>query len=59
MRAEVLDPAGDGGYPMITSALIKLGLSQDGKALETLGEAIGLSGFGLDTEGAADDSRSF
>ena len=40
MRAEVPDPAGDGGYPMITSALIKLGLSQDGKALETLGEAI-------------------
>lgn len=59
MRAEVPDPAGDGGYSMITSALIKLGLSQDGKALETMGEAIGLSGFGLDTEGAADNFRSF
>lgn len=51
MRGEGLDPAGDSDNSMITSALINLGLSQGGKAIEQLGDAIGISGLGLDTEG--------
>lgn len=57
MRGEGLDPAGDSDNSMITSALINLGLSQGGKAIEQLGDAIGISGLGLDTEGVGDNSQ--
>lgn len=57
MRGEGLDPAGDSDNSMITSALINLGLSQGGKAIEQLGDAIGIFGLGLDTEGVGDNSQ--
>ena len=57
IRGEGLDPAGEDDNSMITSALINLGLSQGNRVLESLGDAVGISGLGVDTEGAGDSSK--
>ena len=57
MRGEGLDPAGEDDNTMITSALINLGLSQGSRAIESLGDAVGISGLGVDTEGVGDSSK--
>lgn len=57
IRGEGLDPSGDSDNTMITSALINLGLSQGSQAFKSLGDAIGISGLGLDTEGVGDSSQ--
>ncbi len=57
IRGEGLDPSGDSDNTMITSALINLGLSQGSQVFESLGDAIGISGLGLDTEGVGDNSQ--
>lgn len=57
MRGEGLDPAGEDDNSMITSALINLGLSQGSRAIESLGDAVGISGLGVDTEGVGDSSK--
>lgn len=57
MRGEGLDPAGEDDNSMITSALINLGLSQGNRVVERLGDAVGISGLGLDTEGVGDSSK--
>ncbi len=56
MRGEGLDPNGEGDNSMITSAIINLGLSQGNRVIEQLGDAVGISGLGLDTEGVGEDS---
>ncbi len=57
MRGEGLDPAGEDDNSMITSALINLGLSQGSRAIESLGNAVGISGLGVDTEGVGEGSK--
>ena len=57
IRGEGLDPSGDSDNTMITSALINLGLSQGSQVFDSLGDAIGISGLGLDTEGVGDNSQ--
>lgn len=57
IRGEGLDPSGDSDNTMITSALINLGLSQGSQAFKSLGDAIGISGLGFDTEGVGDSSQ--
>ena len=57
IRGEGLDLAGDSDNTMITSALINLGLSQGSQAFKSLGDAIGISGLGLETEGVGDSSQ--
>lgn len=57
IRGEGLDPSGDSDNTMITSALINLGLSQGTQAVKSLGDTIGISGLGLDTEGVGDSSQ--
>ena len=57
MRGEGLDPAGEDDNSMITSALINLGLSQGSRAIESLGDAVGISGLGVDTEGVGESSK--
>lgn len=57
LRGEGLDPSGDSDNTMITSALINLGLSQGSQVFESLGDAVGISGLGLDTEGVGDSSQ--
>ena len=42
---------------MITSALINLGLGQGSQVVESLGDAVGISGLGLDTEGVGESSQ--
>lgn len=56
IRGEGLDPAGEDDNSMITSALINLGLSQGNRAIESLGNAVGISGLGVDTEGVGESS---
>ena len=57
IRGEGLDPSGDSDNTMITSALINLGLSQGSQVFESLGDAVGISGLGLETEGVGDSSQ--
>ena len=57
LRGEGLDPSGDSDNTMITSALINLGLSQGSQVFESLGDAVGISGLGLETEGVGDSSQ--
>ena len=57
IRGEGLDPSGDTDNSAITSALIGLGLSQGSGLLTEVGDAIGLTDFGIDTEGAGDSSQ--
>lgn len=57
IRGEGLDPTGEDDNSMITSALIGLGLSQGGRVIESLGDAVGISGLGVDTEGVGDSSK--
>lgn len=57
MRGEGLDPAGEDDNSMITSALINLGLSQGNRVIEQLGDAVGITGLGLDTEGVGEESK--
>lgn len=57
IRGEGLDPSGDSDNTMITSALINLGLSQGGHVFESLGDAVGISGLGFETEGVGDSSQ--
>ena len=57
VRGEGLDPSGDSDNTMITSALINLGLSQGSQVFESLGDAVGISGLGLETEGVGDSSQ--
>ena len=57
IRGEGLDPSGDTDNSAITSALIGLGLSQGSGLLSEVGDAIGLTDFGIDTEGAGDSSQ--
>lgn len=57
IRGEGLDPSGDSDNTMITSALINLGLSQGSHVFESLGDAVGISGLGFETEGVGDSSQ--
>lgn len=57
IRGEGLDPSGDSDNTMITSALINLGLGQGSQVVESLGDAVGISGLGLDTEGVGESSQ--
>lgn len=57
IRGEGLDPSGDSDNTMITSALINLGLSQGSHVFELLGDAVGISGLGFETEGVGDSSQ--
>lgn len=57
IRGEGLDPSGDSDNSMITSALINLGLSQGSQVFRSLGDAVGISGFGVGTEGVGDSSQ--
>ncbi len=57
IRGEGLDPSGESDNTMITSALINLGLSQGSQVFESLGDAVGISGLGLETEGVGDSSQ--
>lgn len=57
IRGEGLDPSGDSDNTMITSALINLGLSQGSHVFESLGDAVGISGLGFETEGVSDSSQ--
>lgn len=57
IRGEGLDLAGEDDNTMITSALINMGLSQGNRVLEGLGDAVGINGLGVDTEGAGDSSK--
>lgn len=57
LRGEGLDPSGDSDNTMITSALINLGLSQGSQVFESLGDAVGISGLGFETEGVGDGSQ--
>lgn len=57
IRGEGLDPSGETDNSAITSALIGLGLSQSSGLLTEMGDAIGLSDFGIDTEGVGDSSQ--
>ena len=52
-----MDPSGETDNSAITSALIGLGLSQSSGLLTEMGDAIGLSDFGIDTEGVGDSSQ--
>lgn len=56
IRGQGLDPSGDSDNTMITSALINLGLSQGSHVFESLGDAVGISGLGFETEGVGDSS---
>lgn len=57
IRGQGLDPSGDSDNTMITSALINLGLSQGSHVFESLGDAVGISGLGFETEGVGDSSQ--
>lgn len=57
IRGEGLDPSGDSDNTMITSALINLGLRQGSHVFESLGDAVGISGLGFETEGVGDSSQ--
>ena len=57
IRGEGLDHSGDSDNTMITSALINLGLSQGSHVFESLGDAVGISGLGFETEGVGDSSQ--
>ena len=57
IRGEGLDPSGDSDNTMITSALINLGLSQGSHVFESLGDAVGISVVGFETEGVGDSSQ--
>ena len=56
MRGEGLNPDGDSDNTMLTSALINLGLTQGNRVIGAIGESIGISGLGVETEGVGEDS---
>ena len=57
LRGEGLDPSGDSDNSAITTALIGLGVSQGSAVLGKIGDAVGLEGLGVDTEGVGDSSQ--
>ena len=56
MRGEGLDPDDDSDSSMLTSALLNLGLTQGNKIIGAIGESIGITGLGVETEGVGEDS---
>lgn len=56
MRGEGLNPEGDSDNTMLTSALINLGLTQGNRVIGAIGESIGITGLGVETEGVGENS---
>ena len=56
MRGEGLNPEVDSDNTMLTSALINLGLTQGNRVIGAIGESIGITGLGVETEGVGENS---